>query len=44
MDITNIIGTTDVTKTQTITTNSTYFRDASGNWKLKIRGVKATNA
>jgi nitrogen fixation-related uncharacterized protein len=38
------IGTTDVTKTQIITTNSTYFRDVSGNWKLKIIGVKATNA
>ncbi|MDI6691534.1 MAG: hypothetical protein QME50_06720 [Candidatus Bathyarchaeota archaeon] len=42
--MTDTIGTTDVTKTQNITTNPTYFRDASGNWKLKITGVKATNA
>ena len=38
------IGTTDVTKTQTITTNPTYFRDASGNWKIKVKGVKNTNS
>jgi hypothetical protein len=38
------IGTTDVTKTQTITTNPTYFRDASGNWKIKVTGVKNTNS
>ncbi|MGQ9544640.1 MAG: hypothetical protein ACUVQX_02525, partial [Candidatus Bathycorpusculaceae bacterium] len=30
--------------TQIITTNPTYFRDASGYWKLKIKGVKATNS
>jgi hypothetical protein len=34
---------TDETKIQTITTNPTYFRDDSGNWKLKIKGVKTTN-
>jgi hypothetical protein len=38
------IGTTDVTKTQTITTSPTYFRDASGNWKIKVKGVKSTNS
>jgi hypothetical protein len=38
------IGTTDVTNTQTITTNPTYFRDASGNWKLKVKSVKDTNS
>ncbi|MGQ9725831.1 MAG: hypothetical protein ACUVQL_01730 [Candidatus Bathycorpusculaceae bacterium] len=42
--MTDTIGTTDVTKTQIITTNPTYFRDASGYWKLKIKGVKATNS
>ncbi|MEM3759906.1 MAG: hypothetical protein QXZ02_02190 [Candidatus Bathyarchaeia archaeon] len=41
--MTDTIGTIDITKTQTITTNLTYFRDASGNWKLKVKGVKATN-
>jgi len=38
------IGTTDVTKTQTITANSTHFRDSSGNWKMKVKGVKTTTA
>jgi len=33
---------TDETKNQTITTNPTYFRDGLGNWKLKVKGVKAT--
>jgi len=31
----------DETKTQTITTNPQYFRDSSGNWKIKITGYKA---
>ena len=42
--LSDTIGTTDVTKTQTITTNPTYFRDASGNWKIKVKGVKNTNS
>jgi flagellin-like protein len=33
---------TDELKTSAITTNPTYFRDATGNWKLKITGVKTT--
>jgi len=33
---------TDETKTQTITTNPTHFRDSSGNWKIKVKGVKTT--
>jgi len=41
--MTDTIGTSDVTKTQTITTNSTNFRDASGNWKMRIKGVKSTS-
>jgi len=40
--MTDTIGTSDVTKTQTITT-TTNFRDASGNWKMKIKGVKSTS-
>lgn len=32
---------TDETKTQTITSNPTYFRDGSGNWKVKITGSKS---
>lgn len=38
------IGTTDVMVSQTITTNPTYFRDASGNWKLKLTGKKSTSS
>jgi len=33
---------TDETKTQTITTNPSHFRDGSGNWKMKVKGVKTT--
>jgi len=33
---------TDETKTQSITVNPQNFRDASGNWKIKIKGVKST--
>jgi len=33
---------TDETQTQTITTNPDNFRDASGNWKIKIQCVKIT--
>jgi hypothetical protein len=33
---------TDETKTQTITTNPTHFREGSGNWKIKVKGVKST--
>jgi len=33
---------TDETKTQTITTNPTQFRNASGNWRIKVKGVKTT--
>jgi uncharacterized protein (UPF0179 family) len=33
---------TDETQTQTITSNPTYFRDASGNWKIKVKGDPTT--
>ncbi len=39
----NTIGIVDVTENQTITENPTNFRDANGNWKIKIRGVKTTD-
>jgi hypothetical protein len=32
----------DETKTQTINTNPQHFRDATGNWKVKVKGVKNT--
>lgn len=32
----------DETTTQTITTNPTHFRDGSGNWRIKVKGVKTT--
>jgi len=34
---------TDETKTQTIMTNPQDFRDATGNWKIKVKGVKSTS-
>lgn len=40
--MTDTIGTTDVTKTQTVTTNPTYYRNSTGGWKIKIKGVKST--
>jgi hypothetical protein len=42
--LSDTVGITDVTKTQTVTTNPAYFRDASGNWKIKVKGVKNTNS
>lgn len=33
---------TDETRNQTITTNPDHFRDGSGNWKIKVKGVKTT--
>ncbi len=33
---------TDELKNGTITTNPTHFRDASGDWMLKVKGVKST--
>jgi hypothetical protein len=35
---------TDETRTQTITTNPTSLRVGSGNWKIKIKGVKTTTS
>jgi KaiC/GvpD/RAD55 family RecA-like ATPase len=37
-------SSTDETKSQIITTNPLDFRDASGNWKIKIKGVKSTTS
>jgi len=37
------MGNVDVNKTQTITINPSDFRDASGNWKVKVKAVKSTN-
>jgi hypothetical protein len=38
--MTDVIGQTDVTKNQTITSNPTFFRDSGNNWKIKITGTK----
>jgi hypothetical protein len=35
---------TDETKAQTITTSPQHFRDAAGNWKIKVKGVKTTTS
>lgn len=42
--ISSSTANTDETRTQTITTNSTHFRDGSGNWKIKVKGVKTTTS
>jgi hypothetical protein len=42
--VTDTIGTGGKTETQTITANPTDFRDTSGNWKLKVKYVKATSS
>jgi hypothetical protein len=42
--MTDTIGTTDLTKTQTITVNPNQFKDADGNWRLKVKGVKTTTS
>jgi len=34
---------TDENKSQTINVNPTHFRNATGHWKIKITGVKATD-
>jgi len=35
---------TDEKRNQTITTNPNDFRNATGHWKMKITGIKATNS
>jgi hypothetical protein len=40
--ITGTVGTSNVTLSQNITANPTYFRDGSGNWSMKLKLVKAT--
>jgi hypothetical protein len=37
------ISNTDETRNQTITVNPTDFRNATGYWRIKVKGVKATN-
>jgi len=34
---------TDENKSQTINVNPTHFRNATGYWKMKVKGVKATD-
>jgi hypothetical protein len=38
----NSTANTDETRTQTITQNPTQFRNATGYWKIKVKGVKTT--
>lgn len=42
--MTDTIGINDITKTQTVTTDPAQFRDAAGNWRIKIKGVKTTTS
>ncbi|MDH5450545.1 MAG: hypothetical protein OEX77_06560 [Candidatus Bathyarchaeota archaeon] len=37
------IADTDEVKRQTITVNPTHFRNTTGYWKMKVKGVKATD-
>ncbi|MEM3672763.1 MAG: hypothetical protein QW468_00845 [Candidatus Bathyarchaeia archaeon] len=37
------IGITDTIENQTVTTSPTRFRDAAGEWKLKIKCIKTTD-
>ncbi len=41
--ISSATADTDETQSQTITQNPTNFRNATGHWKMKIRGVKTTD-
>jgi hypothetical protein len=40
--MTDTIGQTDTTKSQTITATPTHYRDTDGNWRIKIQGTKIT--
>jgi len=42
--ISSSIANTDETQSQTIITNPTYYRNSSGEWKIKIKGVKAVDS
>jgi hypothetical protein len=42
--VSNPIANTDETTAQAITINPTNFRDSSGNWKIKVKGVKTTTS
>ncbi len=42
--LTVTLGTTDVTKNQTIATNPVAFRDVLGGWKLKVTAVKSISS
>jgi len=39
----NATANTDESATQTIAINPLHFRDAVGNWRIKVKGVKTTN-
>ena len=40
--LSDILGTSDNTKTQTIEINLSDYRDALGNWKIKVNATKAS--
>lgn len=40
----NATANTDETKAQTTTINPQHFRDAAGNWRIKVKGVKTVDA
>jgi hypothetical protein len=42
--VSNTMANTDEEKTQTIIANPQHFRNATGNWKIKVKGVKTISA
>jgi len=40
---TSAIANTDETKTQLITVNPQHFRNSAGYWRIRVKGVKASN-
>ena len=40
----SVTANTDETKNQTITVSPTHFRNTTGYWKVKVKGVKMTDA
>jgi len=42
--ISSSTANTDETQTQAIITNPTHYRNSTGEWKIKIKGVKTTNS
>ncbi len=42
-NVSGTVGTSDVTLSQEITNNPTQYRDANGNWKIRVTAVKSAS-